>query len=143
MKLYFHLKTSTMKKFMIIFAACCLIFTSCNNKTKEPVATETQQAMQKISEKQKQVMEDWDNWDNLTEERKTELLNLRKDSYDKIQEDQEIRAALKEKFEKQMENWDNLTMEEKKNAFDLCNPKTKAAQAFIKQYKDSISRQEK
>ena len=65
-------------------------------------------------------MEDWANWENLTEDRKVELLNERKACYDKQKAEQAEREAQKAKFEEQMSKWDNLTTEEKKAAFDLC-----------------------
>lgn len=73
-----------------------------------------------MDEKCQKAMEDWKNWENLTEDRKVELLNERKAAYDKQVAEQAEREAQKAKFEEQMKNWDKLTTEEKKAAFDLC-----------------------
>lgn len=78
----------------------------------------------KIEEQSKQVREDWNNWDNLTDERKNELLDMQKKSYDQAKAMKEAREARKAKFEAAMDNWDNLTIEEKKAAFDLMIPQT-------------------
>lgn len=115
-----------MKKFMILAAACCLVLASCNNQPKEQpqpecqAQTECQKEKSPCCEKKQKAMEDWANWENLTEDRKVELLNERKACYDKQKAEQAEREAQKAKFEEQMSKWDNLTTEEKKAAFDLC-----------------------
>ncbi|MCR4737671.1 MAG: hypothetical protein K5846_05880 [Bacteroidales bacterium] len=112
-----------MKKLMILMATCCLVFASCNKKAKEePLQTPEQQEM---SEKQKQRMqdrEDWVSWENLTDERKAELLNKSKAAYDKQKAAQEEREARKAKFEEAMANWDNLSLDERRAAFELIYP---------------------
>ncbi|MBQ6071298.1 MAG: hypothetical protein IKQ75_06580 [Bacteroidales bacterium] len=112
-----------MKKLMILMAACCLVFASCNKKAKEdPVLTPEQQEM---AEKQKQYMkdrEDWINWENQTDERKAELLNKSKTAYEKKKAAQEEREARKAKFEEALANWENLSLDERRAAFELLYP---------------------
>lgn len=109
---------------MIAMAACCLIFASCTNKAKEetPEAQPQEQNEEVMCEKQKQHMqdcEDWKNWENLTDERKAELLDMKKACYDKKKAEQAEMEALKAQFEEAMANWDKLTLDERKAAFDL------------------------
>lgn len=113
-----------MKKLWMIAAVCALMLASCGNKEEKAPAPKDmpQQPAPRecqMSDEQKADMKDWDNWANLSEARKTELLNKRKACYDKMKAEQEKREADKAKFEKQMQNWDKLTMEQKKAAFDL------------------------
>ena len=115
---------------MILAAACCLVFASCNNKAKEeqrPPFPKDGPCMEmkdgphcEMDEKCQKAMEDWKNWDNLTDERKAELLNDRKAAYDKQKAAVEEMEAQKAKFEEQMSKWDQLSLDEKKAAFDLC-----------------------
>lgn len=81
-----------------------------------------------MHEKQQKAQEDWKNWDNLTDERKNELLEDYKATYDEIKAIKEAREARKAKFEAAMQNWDNLTMEEKKAAIDLMAPNSAKAE---------------
>jgi len=108
---------------MILMAACCLVFASCNKKAKEdPVLTPEQQ---ELAEKQKQYMkdrEDWINWENQTDERKAELLNKSKAAYEKKKAAQEEREARKAKFEEALANWENLSLDERRAAFELLYP---------------------
>ena len=115
---------------MMLAAACCLIFASCNNKAKEekmPPFPKGGPEMEmkdgphcEMDEKCQKAMEDWKNWENLTDERKAELLNDRKAAYDKQKAAVEEMEAQKAKFEEQMSKWDQLSLDEKKAAFDLC-----------------------
>ena len=113
---------------MILMAACCLVFASCNKKAKEdPVLTPEQQEM---AEKQKQYMkdrEDWINWENQTDERKAELLNKSKTAYEKKKAAQEEREARKAKFEEALANWENLSLDERRAAFELLYPENKSS----------------
>ena len=108
---------------MILMAACCLVFASCNKKAKEdPVLTPEQQEM---AEKQKQYMKDREdriNWENQTDERKAELLNKSKAAYEKKKAAQEEREARKAKFEEALANWENLSLDERRAAFELLYP---------------------
>ena len=81
-------------------AACCLMFTACNNnkQAEQPAENTEMQAedhpcCHEMTEEQKAEMEackkaaeDWQNWENLSEDRKVELLNDRKAKYDEMQE---------------------------------------------------------
>lgn len=112
-----------MKKIMLLMAVCCLVFASCNKNSKDTSAQTPEQ--QELTEKQKQGMkdrEDWVSWENLTDERKAELLNKSKAAYDKQKAAQEEREARKAKFEEAMANWDNLSLDERRDAFELIYP---------------------
>ena len=102
-----------MKKLMMLVAVCCLVFASCNKQEKEKSAQTPEQ--QELTEKQKQGMkdrEDWVSWENLTDERKAELLNKSKAAYDKQKAAQEEREARKAKFEEAMANWKQPSRED-------------------------------
>lgn len=121
-----------MKKLFILMAAtCCLAFTACNqNKTtdqtaestevqaEEPCCKEMTPEQKAEMEAHQKAMEDWKNWENITEERRVELLNDRKAKYDEMQAMKKAQEEKKAKFEAAMQNWDNLTTAEKKAAFD-------------------------
>ena len=77
-----------MKKLFIMLAAtCCLMFTACNNKPAEQPAEATEPqteapCCEEMTEEQKAEMEackkaaeDWQNWENLTDERKAAFDN--------------------------------------------------------------------
>ena len=89
-----------MKKLFIMMAAlCCMTFIACNNnKPAEKAAECTEMQAQdkpcckEMTEEQKAEMEackkaaeDWQNWENITDERKAELLDQRKAKYDEMQ----------------------------------------------------------
>ncbi len=118
------------KLFIMLAAACCLMFTACNNKPAEQPAEATEPqteapCCEEMTEEQKAEMEackkaaeDWQNWENLTDERKAELLNDRKAKYDEMQAMKKAQEEKKAAFEAAMNNWDKLTLDEKKAAFD-------------------------
>ena len=66
----------------------------------------------------KKAAEDWQNWENLTDERKAELLDQRKAKYDEMQEMKKAQEEKKAAFEAAMKNWDNLDLDARKAAFD-------------------------
>ena len=111
-------------------AACCLTFTACNNnkpaeQPAEGTEPQTEACCPEMTEEQKAEMEackkaaeDWQNWENLTDERKAELLDQRKAKYDEMQEMKKAQEEKKAAFEAAMNNWDKLTIEERKAAFD-------------------------
>ena len=120
-----------MKKLFIMLAAtCCLMFTACNNKPAEQPAEATEPqteapCCEEMTEEQKaeveackKAAEDWQNWENLTDERKAELLDQRKAKYDEMQEMKKAQEEKKAAFEAAMKNWDKLTLDERKAAFD-------------------------
>ena len=121
-----------MKKLFLFLTVSTLLLCACNNNTQTP-ANEPQQDPTKVAmeEKQKKAQEDWKNWDNLTDERKNELLEDYKATYDEIKAIKEAREARKAKFEAAMQNWDNLTLEEKKAAIDLMAPNSAKAEPVI------------
>lgn len=120
------------KLFIMMAAACCLMFTACNNNkpAEQPAENTEMQAedhpcCKEMTEEQKAEMEackkaheDWQNWENLSEDRKVELLNDRKAKYDEMQAMKKAQEEKKAAFEAAMNNWDKLTTEEKKAAFD-------------------------
>ena len=126
-----HFLSLIMKKIFITIALFTLLC-ACNNNTqapaKEPQADPATEAMHA---KQQKAQEDWKNWDNLTDERKNELLEDYKATYDEIKAIKEAREARKAKFEAAMQNWDNLTLEEKKAAIDLMAPNSAKAEPVI------------
>ena len=80
-----------MKKLMLLIAAACFVFVSCNNKpAEEQVATEENTEVteehhccHEMTEEQKAFKADWENWENQTAERKTELIAQAKECFDK------------------------------------------------------------
>ena len=118
------------KLFILMAAACCLTFTACNNnkpaeQPAEGTEPQTEACCPEMTEEQKAEMEackkaaeDWQNWENLTDERKAELLDQRKAKYDEMQEMKKAQEEKKAAFEAAMNNWDKLTIEERKAAFD-------------------------
>lgn len=120
------------KLFIMMAAACCLMFTACNNKPAEQPAEgtepQTEACCPEMTEEQKAEMEackkaaeDWQNWENITDERKAELLDQRKAKYDEMQEMKKAQEEKKAAFEAAMNNWDKLTIEERKAAFDAAS----------------------
>ena len=115
-----------MKKLMLLIAAACFVFVSCNNKSaEETVATEEntevaaeEQHCCQMTEEQKAFKADWENWENQTEERKAELIAKAKECFDKRMAECEAHKAECEakngEIEKVMANWDNMTIEEQK-----------------------------
>ena len=118
------------KLFILMAAACCLTFTACNNnkpaeQPAEGTEPQTEACCPEMTEEQKAEMEackkaaeDWQNWENLTDERKAELLDQRKAKYDEMQEMKKAQEEKKAKFEAAMLNWDKLSLDDRKAAFD-------------------------
>jgi len=121
------------KLFIMLAAACCLMFTACTSKPAEQTAETTEAQAEEpcckeMTEEQKAEMEackkaceDWQNWENLTDERKAELLDQRKAKYDEMQAMKKAQEEKKAAFETAMNNWDKLTLDEKKAAFDAAS----------------------
>ena len=114
-----------MKKMMLLAGIVCFLFTACCNQkeeqpaTEEPVAEEQVAAPQcELSEECKQAMMDWENWENLGDERKAELLAKKKECYDNHKAAEAEREAKKAAIEEKMANWDNMTLDEQKAIFD-------------------------
>ena len=114
-----------MKNTLIAAAISLLMLSACNQQSQKPVPMTREDSLAvKMEEQSRKVREDWNNWDNLTDERKNELLDMQKEAYDRGMAIKKAREARKAKFEAAMENYDNLTLEEKKAAFDLMIPQT-------------------
>lgn len=115
-----------MKKLFILIAAICLVFSACKNKggatQDEPQAAQQEQAAApecQLTDEQKAIVQDWKNWDNLDETRKTEILDKCKGYYDR-NEMKKIECERKNaRFDTLMSNWDNMTLDEKKAAFEF------------------------
>lgn len=120
------------KLFLLLAVAGCLTFTACNNNQaadqdkantevcdkEKPCCKEMTEEQKAEFEARKKAAEDWQNWENISEDRKVELLNERKAAYDKMQEMKKAQEEKKAQFEAAMNNWDKLTIDEKKAAFD-------------------------
>lgn len=79
-----------MKKLMLLIAAACFVFVSCNNKPAEEATVEETPEVAaeepgccQMTEEQKAFKADWDNWANQTDERKAELVAKAKECFDK------------------------------------------------------------
>lgn len=108
---------------MLLAGIVCFLFTACCNQKQEepvaePVAEEVAAPECQISEECKQAMMDWENWENLGDERKAELLAKKKECYDKCKAEEAEREAKKAAIEEKMANWDNMTLDEQKAVFD-------------------------
>lgn len=115
-------------------AVISLCFCSCNRNPKEH-GDKMQMQQDSLTDKQKQHQidrEDWLNWENLTDERKAELLNKSKASYDKMKAAKEEKERRKAQFEEAMSNWDNLSLDERKAAFDLLDPNATPSKEVVK-----------
>ncbi|MCQ2262845.1 MAG: hypothetical protein MJZ70_01035 [Bacteroidales bacterium] len=70
-----------MKKLMLLIAACCMIFVACNNQKAEENNGEAAQTEQKAECKGEncceKMMQQWANFDNLSAEEQTKLINKR------------------------------------------------------------------
>ncbi|MDY6326090.1 MAG: hypothetical protein SPL42_02945 [Bacteroidales bacterium] len=121
------------KLFLLLAVAGCMTFTACTNNQatteqpkegteqcdkEKPCCKEMTEEQKAECEARKKAAEDWQNWENIAEDRKVELLNERKAAYDKMQEMKKEQEAKKAAFEAAMNNWDKLSIDEKKAAFD-------------------------
>ncbi len=133
-----------MKKLMLLIAAACFVFVSCNNKPAEDQVateentevTEEHHCCHEMTEEQKAFKADWENWENQTDERKAELIAKAKECFDQRMAEFEAHKAeceankpeceakkaeceaKKAEIDKVMANWDNMTIEEQKAFFD-------------------------
>ena len=119
------------KLFLLLAVAGCMTFTACNNTqsteqnkenteacAEKPCCKEMTEEQKAEMEACKKAAEDWQNWENISDERKTELLDKRKADYDKMQEMKKAQEEKKAQFEAAMNNWNKLSLDEKKAAFD-------------------------
>lgn len=129
-----------MKKLMLLIAACCLVFVSCNNKPVEEaevveatdsVAVEDETCQ--MTEEEIAFKADWENWANQTDERKAELLAKKKECFDKhIAEMQAKKAECEAKhaeceakhaeMTKAYAGWEKMTLDEQKAFMDQYAP---------------------
>ena len=120
-----------MKKLLFLLVPAFLLVACCNNEPKQEAAAEGEhkcckegehKCCHEMTEEQKADMAAWEDWANQTDEKKAELLNKRKECYDKKVAEKKAReeemAAKKAAFEEGMANWDNLSLDEKKALFD-------------------------
>ncbi len=113
-----------MKKLFLFLAVSVMLAAGCTNNSKTTNPKEQTDPATAAREAQyKKDLADWENWENLTDERKNELLNGQKAIYDAQKAAKEAREARRAKFEAAMENWDNLSLDERKAAFELINPR--------------------
>lgn len=117
-----------MKKLFVLLTACCLALCSCHSESKADKNQPVEMQNDSIAAKQQQHQidrDDWLNWDNLTDERKAELLDKSKAAYDRTKAAKEEKERRKAQFEEAMDNWDNLSLDERRAAFDLIDPSVK------------------
>jgi len=134
-----------MKKLFFLLVPAFMLVVSCNNEAKKDAKDgeeqKTEQAAQdsgkdgdhkcckgdhkchhEMTEEQKADMAAWEDWANQTDEKKAELLNKRKECFDKMVAEksakEEEMAEKKAEFEAKMANWDKLSLDERKALFD-------------------------
>ncbi len=117
-----------MKKLAVLAGALCFVFVSCNNKPAEAPANEecTQKEQKqhehggcKMSEEQKAECDafrkQWDDWANLTDDAKKELITKTKARIDQQNAEMEAKMAA---CKAEWANFDNLTLDEQKALID-------------------------
>lgn len=114
----------------MIAIAGLFFFASCGNKAAapaDPVKEECQQekCCKELTEEQKAEMEAWKDWDNQTDEKKAELIGMRKacieekmGKCDAAKEECPEKAAKCAEFKAKWDNFDNLTIDEQKALID-------------------------
>ena len=152
-----------MKKLLVLLTVLCLILAACCGGN-QPVAPETEQGCQKsdkkcckeMTEEQKQECAEfkakWDDWANLTDDVKQDLIVKRKFCFDKRMEDmKEAEAKMqahKAKMEEKFAAWETMTLDEQKEFFDECDKhcikvKTKEGCCKSKEGKEGCGKHEK
>jgi hypothetical protein len=123
-----------MRKLLVSLTALCLILASCCGNQTPVDATEKgcckkseeQKCCKGMTEEQKQACAEfkakWEDWANLTDEVKQELIGKRKECFDKkmeeIKETEAKMQAHKAEMEAQLANWENMTLDQQKEFFD-------------------------
>ena len=123
-----------MKKLLVSLTVLCLILAACCGN--QPVAPESEQGCQKsdktcckeMTEEQKQECAEfkakWDDWANLTDEVKQELISKKKAHFDKMMDEmKEAEAKMqahKAAMEEKLAAWETMTLDEQKAFFDEC-----------------------
>lgn len=113
---------------MLLAAVCCLVFASCKNENKPAETTDstavTEQAPVEpvVNQDSLNFVTDWNNWENLTPERKAELVAQKKGCVEhKLAEcnpTEKEKIAEKKAFEEKWANFDKLTVDEQKALID-------------------------
>ena len=134
-----------MRKLLVSLTALCLILASCCGNQSTPADAEKgcckkgeqEKCCSGMTEEQKQACAEfkakWDDWANLTDEVKQDLLGKRKECFDKkmeeMKEHQAQMQARQAEIEAQLDNWETMTLDQKKEFFDnygnCCKEKAK------------------
>lgn len=122
-----------MKKLMLLVAACCFVFVSCNNKPAEPAeeteaidSTVVEEPCCQMTEEEKAFVADWENWANQTDERKAELIAKKKECFDNRMAEMQAKKAeceaKKAEMEGKLANWATMSLDEQKAFLDEYAP---------------------
>lgn len=138
-----------MKKLMLLIAAACFVFVSCDNTPNEEattpeenteVAADEHQCCHEMTEEMKAFKAEWDNWANQTDEKKAELVAQAKECFDKAMADFEAHKAeceankpeceakkaeceaRKAEMDAKLADWDNMSIDDKKAFLDEYAP---------------------
>jgi phage host-nuclease inhibitor protein Gam len=135
-----------MKKLLVSLVVLCFILASCCGNQGTPATEEKgcckkqdETSCKEMTEEQKQecveMKAKWDDWANLTDEVKQELIAKRKTCFDKKREEmKKLEAEMqahKAKMEEKLAGWETMTLDERKEFFDevaskcKCKAKTK------------------
>ena len=122
-----------MKKLLLSLTVLCFILASCCNNQPAPTDATDKSCCQKeekcckgMTEEQKQACAEfkakWEDWANLTDEVKQELIGKRKECFDKkMEEMKEMEAKMQERkaaMEEKLATWETMTLDEQKAFFD-------------------------
>jgi len=123
-----------MRKLLVSLTVLCLILSACCGGNQAPEATEKgcckkgeqEKCCKGMTEEQKQACAEfkakWDDWANLTDEVKEEMIGKRKECFDKKWEEMKAHEAKmqahKAEMEEQYANWETMTLDEQKEFFD-------------------------
>jgi len=126
-----------MRKLFVSLIVLCLILASCcGNQGTQTDATEKgcckkqdETCCKGMTDEQKQECAEmkakWDDWANLTDEVKQELIGKRKACFDKkMEEIKEAEAKMlvhKAIMEEKLASWESMTLDEQKTFFDECD----------------------
>lgn len=130
-KFLVKLKLIIMKKLLFLLIPAFMLGACCNNESKN--CPEENEAIEgehhcckdgdhkchhEMTEEQKADIAAWEDWANQTDEKKAELLNKRKECFDKKMAEKDEQEAKRAAIKEKMANWDNLSLDEKKAIFD-------------------------
>jgi len=130
-----------MKKLTVLAGVLCFVFVSCCNKTAEAPIEEqcTKEGKHehsgcKMTEEQKEFCKQWDDWANLTDDVKKELVAKKKACIDKKLAKKEAKL---EACKAEWATFDNLSLEEQKALIDkkmACSKKQKCCKKQDKKH---------